>query len=198
MAINWTENALKSAFQASLSSTTPISLDHERRDSMKGPEAITQQFKKAMRRLTGTVSIIATQEKAARFGMVVTTVSAVCTDPPAILVCVNRSAKMYYPLIHTRRFTVNLLEERQYKLIAPFSGKLGHDERFAHGTWSEVNCLPVLGGAQATLLCRVDGELSYGSHDIVIGHVDAVMVAEPVSPLLWQDGRPAASRVLHE
>ncbi|MBA3772367.1 MAG: flavin reductase [Ramlibacter sp.] len=188
MTKNWTQSALKD-YQMPLSSTAPASLASD-------PDTITHQFKKAMRRLTATVSIITTQEQGERFGMVVTAVSAVCTEPPAILVCINRSASIYAPLTRIRRFSVNLLQERQHGLIAPFSSKLEHHERFAHGAWGEAECLPVLGGAQATLFCRVDGELGYGSHDVLIGHVESVRVADPIWPLLWQDGRPAASRML--
>lgn len=187
MAINWTDGALRGAFPA------------VQADPLADPPAdpITLQFKKAMRRLTGTVSIIATQEDSLRWGMVVTAVNAVCMEPPAVLVCVNRSATMYEPLARTRRFTVNLLQERQHGLVAPFSSKIGHEERFSHGDWRESGGLPVLAGAQATLFCTVDGTLSYGSHDILVGYVEAVDVADPVAPLLWQDGRPTASRLLH-
>jgi flavin reductase (DIM6/NTAB) family NADH-FMN oxidoreductase RutF len=187
MAINWTDGALRGAFPAAQA------------DPLIEPpiDPITQQFKKAMRRLTGTVSIIATQEHSLRYGMVVTAVNAVCMEPPAILVCVNRSATIYDPLARTRRFSVNMLAEGQHALVAPFSSKIGHEERFSHGHWSDLAGLPVLAGAQATLFCTVDGTLSYGSHDILVGHVEAVDVAEPVAPLLWQDGRPTASRVLH-
>jgi flavin reductase (DIM6/NTAB) family NADH-FMN oxidoreductase RutF len=183
MAINWTESALRGAFPA-VQADPPI-------------DPVLQQFKKAMRRLTGTVSIIATQEHSLRYGMVVTAVNAVCMEPPAILVCVNRSATIYEPLSRMRRFSVNMLQERQHGLIGPFSGKMGHEERFVHGAWGEVAGLPVLEGAQATLFCSVDGTLSYGSHDILVGHVEAVDVSDPVAPLLWQDGRPHASRLLN-
>lgn len=180
MAINWTESALRSAFAAA-----------------PQVDAVTQQFKKAMRRLTGTVTIIAAQEHSLRYGMVVTAVNAVCMEPPAILVCVNRTASIHEPLTRTGRFSVNLLEESQHGLVVPFSSKIGHEERFSHGSWHEVDGLPVLAGAQATLFCSIDGVLSYGSHDIVVGHVEGVDCAEAVSPLLWQDGRPTASRLLH-
>jgi flavin reductase (DIM6/NTAB) family NADH-FMN oxidoreductase RutF len=157
-------------------------------------EAVARQFKKAMRRLTSTVAIVATREHASCYGMSATAITSVCTEPPALLICINRTATLYRPLMRTLRFSVNLLHEDQVDLIAPFSGKLEHDARFVHGSWSELHGQPVLDGAQATLLCEVDGGLSYGSHDVVIGRVVAVMAADGVAPLLWQDGGPAVSR----
>jgi flavin reductase (DIM6/NTAB) family NADH-FMN oxidoreductase RutF len=164
----------------------------EARDATK----LARDFKQAMRRLTATVSIVATREQTSRYGMTATALSAVCADPPAILVCINRSATLYTSLLRTRRFSVNLLHERQSDLIEPFSGKLAHDMRFTFGVWRDVDDLPVLDDAQATLLCRVDGGIRYGSHDVVIGRVEAATVIESISPLLWQDGGPAAARAL--
>ncbi|MBI0330706.1 flavin reductase family protein [Burkholderia plantarii] len=154
---------------------------------------LARQFRHAMRRLTAAVSIVATREHGARYGMTATALSTLSTEPPAIVVCINRNASVYLPLARTRRFSVNLLQARQADLIAPFSGKLDHAARFAFGAWREARGLPVLSGAQATLLCRVDVMYGYGSHDLVIGRVEAVTAAESVAPLLWQNGGPAAA-----
>ncbi|ALK32567.1 flavin reductase family protein [Burkholderia plantarii] len=154
---------------------------------------LARQFRHAMRRLTAAVSIVATREHGARYGMTATALSTLSTEPPAIVVCINRNASVYLPLARTRRFSVNLLQARQADLIAPFSGKLEHAARFAFGAWREARGLPVLSGAQATLLCRVDVMYGYGSHDLVIGRVEAVTAAESVAPLLWQNGGPAAA-----
>ncbi|AOJ05558.1 flavin reductase [Burkholderia mayonis] len=215
MASPWTDRVLRTAIDTHAAFELPT-LERERRDvraepvastpggrasasnggASPAPDTLTQHFKSAMRRLTSTVSIVATRDAAARFGMAATAVSAVSTEPPAILVCINRTATLHVPLMRARRFSVNLLHERQLELIAPFSGKLDHDARFTHGEWRDASGVPVLAGAQATLLCDIDGDFSYGSHSIVIGRVDSVRVAGPVAPLLWQDGGPCAARAL--
>ncbi|MBA3772492.1 MAG: flavin reductase [Ramlibacter sp.] len=184
MEVQWTNGAL-----------TP-DLDQARAADTRDAAALARDFKQAMRRLTAAVSIVATREHASRYAMTATALSAVCAEPPAILVCINRGATLYASLLRTRRFSVNLLHERQSDLIEPFSGKLAHDARFAFGAWRDADDLPVLDGAQATLLCRVDGGIRYGSHDVVIGRVDAVTVIESIAPLLWQDGGPAVARAL--
>ncbi|AOK50902.1 flavin reductase [Burkholderia sp. MSMB617WGS] len=218
MANPWTHRAARAATDAHAALELPmLERERERRDApraehgvsapsgyapasngaaSRAPDALTQHFKAAMRRLTSAVSIVATRDACARFGMAATAVSAVSTDPPAILVCINRAATLHAPLMRTRRFSLNLLHERQLDLIAPFSGKLDHDARFAHGEWRDAHGVPMLAGAQATLLCEVDGDFGYGSHTIVIGRVDSVWVAGPVAPLLWQDGGPCAARAL--
>ncbi|CAB3751385.1 flavin reductase [Burkholderia sp. MSh2] len=166
-------------------------LDHSRSD-----DAVVANFKKAMRRLTSTICIIATDEGSERFGMVATAVSSVSSDPPAILVCINRAASIWEPLLRRRRFSVNLLRADQSHLIPVFSGKVPSRERFAHGAWDERHALPFLTGAQANLFCDVDGQLAYGSHEVVIGRVRAATAADAIAPLLWQDGMPAGACAL--
>lgn len=161
-------------------------------------EGVASGFKKAMRRLTSTVSIISTNEGPERFGMVATAVSSVSSDPPAILICVNRSASIHEPLLRRRRFSVNLLRSDQSHLIPVFSGKAPRSERFRHGIWNERFELPFLAGAQANLFCEVDGQFAYGSHEIIIGKVRAASAADSVAPLLWQDGMPVGACALPE
>lgn len=220
MASPWTERAARAASDAHAAFERPTP-ERERRDAPRAElrastpnahasasasasnraappaaDALAQHFKAAMRRLTSTVSIVATRDASARYGMAATAVSALSTEPPAILVCINRAATLHAPLMRARRFSLNLLHERQLDLIGPFSGKLDHDARFAHGDWRDAHGVPTLAGAQATLWCAVDGDFSYGSHTIVIGRIESVSVAGPVAPLLWQDGAPCAARAL--
>ncbi|WP_199154437.1 flavin reductase family protein [Chromobacterium sp. ASV23] len=160
-------------------------------------DAILTGFKKAMRRLTATVSIITTGEQDQRFGMVATAVSSVSTEPPAVLICVNHSASMFHPLMRAGRFAVNMLTVESNPLVPVFSGKVKGQERFEYGDWTSLNGLPCLKNAQAVLCCAVVDTFTYGSHEIVIGQVKAVEVEDEISPLLWQDGKLAVSHLLN-
>ena len=153
------------------------------------PDIVAMDFKQAMRRLAASVSIIATQDDGARFGMVATAVTSVSAEPPAILVCINRNGSIFAPLMRRQQFTVNVLMERHQPLIPAFAGQRPGEDRFAHGEWGEAHALPFLRDSQTTLFCRVDAQLAYGSHQIIIGRVGSIMLAEPIAPLLWQDGR---------
>jgi flavin reductase (DIM6/NTAB) family NADH-FMN oxidoreductase RutF len=156
-------------------------------------DAVTDAFKKAMRRLTSTVSLIATDREGVPFGMAATAVTSVCTDPPSILVCINQSASMYTPLIESGRFSVNLLRVGQEDLVSVFSGAVNGPARFETAEWQRCNELPYLPSAQASLFCTVAQRMSYGTHEIIIAQVDDVLVAHAIDPLLWQDGKPTAS-----
>lgn len=163
---------------------------------LSDPDTIVTDFRKAMRRLTSTVSIIATVEDDHHIGMIATTVNSLCADPPAIVACINRSASLFAPLMRCQRFSANLLQARQGSLIPVFSGAEKGSARFQYGSWDVIDDLPCLMDGQATLLCRLDGSMAYGSHVVIVGRIEAARVADPISPLLWQDGHPAASYAL--
>lgn len=152
---------------------------------------LEQTFRRSMRALTSTVSIISTACDGENFGMTATAVTSVSMAPPSLLICVNKSASLHSPLVRSRRFYVNLLHARQSDLAGAFSAK-PPEGRFANGKWaSDADGLPYLVDAQATILCGLDKSFGYGSHTIIIGKVHSVAVCDPVNPLLYQDGRYA-------
>ena len=161
-------------------------------------ERTIANFRIAMRRLTSTVSIIATQSEGEPYGMIATSLTSVSTSPPSILVCINKSASLYRPCIETGLFTVNLLTTEQASLVSIFSGEFKGNTRFQFGHWEYIDELPYLTNAQATLFCTTSQRTNYSSHEIIIATVDHSLFEERVIPLLWQDGKPAASTPIVE
>ena len=160
-------------------------------------EALADDFKQAMRRLAATVAIITSRRDGEWIGMAATAVSAVSADPPSLVIGVNKSASLHDALVISRSFCVNLLTPPHNDLVPPFSGKSKGQERFAFGRWEgHASGVPFLTDALASLFCQVDAELSYGSHTLFVGRVEAIRMAEATDPLIWQDGRCAAARPL--
>ena len=84
---------------------------------------ITADFKKAMRRLAATVTIISTSDaNGNRYGMTATAVNSLAMDPPSLLICVNHSASIHAPLVGRGRFCVNVLTTGHEDLVSAFSG----------------------------------------------------------------------------
>lgn len=154
---------------------------------------LTDQFKNAMRRLTSSVAIIASHDGDDPVGMVATAVISVSTTPPALLICINRASSLHGPLMLSRRFSVNLLSAAHSALVPVFAGQVKGPERFVHGQWEYIQGLPCLADAQSSLICTLDKLLNYGTHDVIIGRVETVQFAEPINPLLWENGSPAIS-----
>ena len=68
------------------------------------------QFKAAVRRLFGGVSVITVGDGETRTGLTLTSTVPLSTDPPLILICVNRSSSSWPVIVAERRFCVNLLD----------------------------------------------------------------------------------------
>lgn len=153
-------------------------------------------FKQAMRRLTSTISLITTQHDGRRVGMAATAVQSVTAEPATLLICVNRNASISEPLQARGRFAVNLLHSSHRDLVPIFSGKLKDEARFDHGQWAEVEGMPILQDAQASLVCDVASFATVGTHDVFFGRVTWVGVRSEISPLLYEDGQFACSKRL--
>ena len=62
------------------------------------PLDLGHQFRLAMRKLASTVTVLTTREADEHHGMAATAVTSLSTEPPSLLVCVNRSASLHDPL----------------------------------------------------------------------------------------------------
>lgn len=159
---------------------------------------LQQEFKNAMRRLAATVCIISTTDDDGWHGMTATAVTSVSMDPPSVLVCVNTTASLHKVLHAGSRFCVNLLRASQESFAGTFSSsKIRGADRFAPHAWKaneQEHGLPYLVEAQSNLFCDIDQAVSYGTHTIFIGRVNAVRNGDLVSPLLYADGQYLATR----
>ena len=146
-------------------------------------------FKLAMRRLTSTVTVLTCSVAGQRFGMTATAVTSVCAEPPSLLVCVNRSASFHSPMAGAKRFCVNLLKVGQQNVSAAFGGQKKGNDKFTEGVWlSSDDGIPYLADAQANIFCSPSERFSFETHTIFVGRVESLLLANEISPLLYQDG----------
>jgi flavin reductase len=148
-------------------------------------------FKRGMRRLASGVSIITTFDGGERHGMVATSVCSVSAEPPALLVCVNRSAASHVAIQRTGFFCVNLLNETDDELARRFSNPVERMRRFDEREWITLATgAPALVGAAASFDCAVMEAVDVQSHTIFIGQVRAIELwRQEHAPLVYHDGR---------
>lgn len=95
------------------------------------------QLKVAMRRLFGGVSVITVGDGDTSTGLTLTSTVPLSTDPPLILICVNRSSSSWPVIVGESRFCVNLLDARHQPVAERFSGwaasRAFSDTRALHG-----------------------------------------------------------------
>ncbi|WP_299732860.1 flavin reductase family protein [uncultured Endozoicomonas sp.] len=157
-------------------------------------ESLKEQMLQSMRRLASSVTIISTANGQQRHAMAATAVTSLSMDPPALLVCVNRSTAMHDLLEEGRDFCVNILSREQEAVSVMCGGKAHGEDRFLTGNWEENrDGIPFLSDAQSVLVCQQDGKYDYGTHTIYIGRISAIQNSHEVNPLIYVDGRYTTS-----
>jgi flavin reductase (DIM6/NTAB) family NADH-FMN oxidoreductase RutF len=158
-------------------------------------EVSSGDFRSAMRRLTGGVSVITAGIGWDISGMTVTSVSSLSVDPPALIVSINRESSSW-PLVRRYGcFGVNILTSDQIDIAERFTGKDGLKgaERFASAHWTtRVSGVPLLTDALAVIDCGVEDMAERHSHAIVIGRVLDVAVSARIAALAYWQGRYVA------
>jgi flavin reductase (DIM6/NTAB) family NADH-FMN oxidoreductase RutF len=144
-----------------------------------------------MRRLAASVTIVTTGSAPHRFGLTATAVTSVSADPPTLLACINRDSDSFGPILHHRRFAVNLLDPVHVALAGRFGGLFPEsgEPRFAEGRWvAGEHDVPVLEDALASFECALETVHDGASHGILVGRVLKAAARDSGSPLLWLDG----------
>lgn len=158
-------------------------------------EVSSGDFRNAMRRLAGGVSVITAGGGKDISGMTVTSVSSLSVDPPALIVGINRAASSW-PLVKRYGFLgVNVLTSDQIDIAERFTGKGGLKgaARFTGADWTtRASGVPLLVGALAAIDCEVEDVVERHSHAIVIGRVLDVAVSERSAALAYWQGRYVA------
>jgi flavin reductase (DIM6/NTAB) family NADH-FMN oxidoreductase RutF len=148
-------------------------------------------FRAAMRNVPGAVSIVTTGYLPHRHGLTLTAGCSLSTEPPSVLVCVNRSAGAHDTILSSGAFCWNILGTEHLDLALTFSGRDGSkgDIRFADGLWRDLKTgAPSLIDAICSFDCRVVNAHSSGSHTIFTGEVVAQIAREGGEPLVYVDG----------
>lgn len=152
-------------------------------------------FRGAMRQLTGGVSVITAGRGRDISGMTVTSVSSLSVDPAALIVSINRGASSWPLLKRYGFFGVNILTSDQLDIAERFTGKGGLKgaERFAGTEWTtRASGVPLLVSALAAIDCEVEEIIERHSHAIVIGRVLDLQLSTRTAALAYWQGQYVA------
>ncbi len=154
------------------------------------PDAVPEaEYKHAMRRVVSPVAVITACSQSGRNGLTATAICSVTTNPPTIVVCVNRQAKMLSLVEENGAFAVNFLSEQQSDIARAFSThQLEGEARLASGSWTNLKTgAPILEGSVSSFDCVLEQSLIHGTHEILFGRVVAITSTE-FNALLYRDG----------
>jgi flavin reductase (DIM6/NTAB) family NADH-FMN oxidoreductase RutF len=155
-------------------------------------EVAAADFRGAMRHLVGGVSVITVGQGQDISGMTVSSVSSLSTDPPSLIVSINRSASSWPLLVRDGVFGVNILTADQLEVAERFTGKDGAKgrDRFKGAVWTTARTgVPLLVDALVAAECEVEEIIERHSHGIVIGRVRDLIVSSPTAALAYWQGQ---------
>lgn len=147
------------------------------------------EFKTALRQVASAVFVLTARVGEETGGLTATSVCPVSSEPPLVLVSVNREATIERLISESGAFAVNFLSDEQHRIARLFTGSdFAPEERFAEGRWQALATgSPVLDGALASFDCLVERQLAHGSHTIFFGRVVASLSLDQEC-LIYRDG----------
>lgn len=118
------------------------------------------------------------------YGMTVSSFTSVSLQPPMILVCIDKRARMLSDVPVRMSFAVNILNQEQQPLAVRFSRlqELGRFNGLPYD--SGPNGVPLVQGAVASFICTLEQNVDAGDHHVLIASVDEIRRAEGY-PLVW-------------
>jgi flavin reductase (DIM6/NTAB) family NADH-FMN oxidoreductase RutF/DNA-binding transcriptional LysR family regulator len=144
--------------------------------------ALRQQFLVGMSHAACTVNVVTTDGVAGRHGVTVSAMVSVSADTPlpTLLVCIHHLSPVAEAVLRNGVFCVNVLREDQAHISDTFAGRSG-----AHGAakfdcteWAtQVTGAPRVADALVAFDCRVSASDRVGSHFVVFGSVEHIVVA---------------------
>lgn len=145
------------------------------------------RFKTGMQLLAASTTIITSAFDGARAGMAATAVCSLTADPPALLVCINRTARTYGTVMDSRKFVVNLVPDDMTEIVGAFSSPLDKEQQFRMaGTWVDGALgLPILKESVASFECVVDNWANTKTHAVFFGLVQEVHLNPEKSALIY-------------
>jgi flavin reductase (DIM6/NTAB) family NADH-FMN oxidoreductase RutF len=145
------------------------------------------EFRRALGHFAAGVTVVTSKFNDGQLGgITVTAFSSLSLDPPLVLVCIDKRARIHDRLEKGGNFAVNLLAEDQEIVSRRFAA--GDPDPFRETGYSPgVTGAPLLDGVIATVECQIVELLGGGDHTIIVGQVEATQVHEG-KPLVYFRG----------
>jgi len=118
------------------------------------------------------------------------TANAVCSvslDPLLALVCFEQRARTLPLVREAGRFAVNVLRAGAEDVARVFASKVPEGEKLRDVPHRHEAGMPILDAALAWIVCDLRELIPTGDHEIAIGEVVAMDLADG-DPLLWYQG----------
>jgi flavin reductase (DIM6/NTAB) family NADH-FMN oxidoreductase RutF len=144
------------------------------------------EFRRALGHFAAGVTVVTAAFDGQRAGITVTAFTSLSLDPPLVLICIDKRARMHDRFRLGGHFAVNMLAAEQ-ELVSREFATSGGDPFAEIGYRDGASGAPLIEGAVCSIECQVVEQLAGGDHTIFVGQVEATHVREG-KPLLYFRG----------
>jgi flavin reductase (DIM6/NTAB) family NADH-FMN oxidoreductase RutF len=145
------------------------------------------EFRQALGHFAAAVTVVTTvRDDDAPAGITVTAFSSLSLEPPLVLVCIDKRARLHEQFQIDRAFAVNILAEDQEAISRRFAQSEGDQFREIGWTRGPMGA-PLIQDAVCSIECRITDLLPGGDHTIIVGEVESTKIRE-AKPLCYFRG----------
>ncbi len=152
---------------------------------MPGIDAAT--FRTVLGHFCTGLTVITAVDLGEPVGLTCQSFASVSLDPPLVLFVAARGSYSWPRIRNAGSYCANVLSDRQEHMARAFAVK-GADKFAGVGWRPGPTGLPLLDGCLAFVECEVEAVHKAGDHDIVVGRVLDLGVADEGNPLLFYRG----------
>lgn len=145
------------------------------------------EFRRALGHFASAVTVVTVKLAEGELaGITVTAFSSLSLEPPLVLICIDKRARIHDHFGRDGFFAVNILAADQETVSRRFASR-EPDPFHETGYTAAASGVPLLHDAVAAIECKIVDLLPGGDHTIVVGQVEATQVQES-KPLLYFRG----------
>ncbi len=136
------------------------------------------EFRRALGHFAAGVTVVTAKDPTHKLGgITVTAFSSLSLEPPLVLICIDKRARMHDRLPVGGYFAVNMLADDQELVSREFASSKG-DPFLSIGHHEGATGAPLIDGTIAAVECKIVDHLAGGDHTIVVGEVEATHIRE--------------------
>ena len=142
------------------------------------------EFRQALGHFAAAVTVVTlVRDDDSPAGITVTAFSSLSLEPPLVLVCIDKRAKLHDQFQIDRSFAVNILSEEQEAVSRTFA-QSEQDPFKEVGYTPGTMGAPLIQDSICSIECRVVDLLPGGDHTIIVGEVEGTRIRE-AKPLVY-------------
>ena len=147
----------------------------------------SQEFRAALGHFASSVNVVTARTADGQLaGITVTAFCSLSLEPPLVLICIDKRARLHEVLAGGQPFAVNMLSQDQEVLSRRFATR-GPDQFVGVGYTTSSAGTAWFDDALAVIECRFVEAYAGGDHTIIVGEVEETRIREG-KPLVYFRG----------